>query len=575
VTGTAPITSTGGPTPAIGITAATELAAGSMSAADKAKLDALGPGPLVDLNTFPGVDPTGTNDSSAGIQLAINALQPGQRLWGHGSYVVGTAPIIPIPMTGTFAIWCADNASCGWSGAGSTALAAQTFAWTAAPGTVAFNLTWYNQTAIFFDPVHGDDRNDGMSHGSPVAHFREIVRRFGSAQPKITPGQQVVIFQLSGQVDSTDGVDLIAFGQSGGQLIIDATQGMLSNPLGTFASGALTGNYGYAAAAGPAAGGTQLQIAGVPGYVVAGTLLINATRLSECVVQAISGGAAFCSQPQTTASLISTSGTPSATADQDWVAGDTIIAYSPPLLYLKNFRVRGGDVTAGGQLTGAYVFHATIADPSGTAASSIPIINESPTTFASCVFAGRVSITAAAGRVSSFGTYLLGCYTPSYVYVPIGPVVVLGGAHQGNWSVDGGLVTIGNNANMMAIVGPGFGSSVFVGSGTAGTGVYATNTWATGQSGMLQISSVLWGNPSCEVYPTGTVQAYSSFTTQWLTSSGTMKLGSATTGTAYNPTTGAWLSGITIKPANIDAPGAGYNPGLQNPSTGARYCQPN
>jgi hypothetical protein len=39
VTGTAPITSSGGATPAIGITAATQSAAGSMSAADKAKLD--------------------------------------------------------------------------------------------------------------------------------------------------------------------------------------------------------------------------------------------------------------------------------------------------------------------------------------------------------------------------------------------------------------------------------------------------------------------------------------------------------------------------------------------------------
>jgi hypothetical protein len=40
VTGTAPITSSGGATPAIGISAATGSAAGSMSAADKAKLDA-------------------------------------------------------------------------------------------------------------------------------------------------------------------------------------------------------------------------------------------------------------------------------------------------------------------------------------------------------------------------------------------------------------------------------------------------------------------------------------------------------------------------------------------------------
>jgi hypothetical protein len=44
VSGAAPITSTLGTTPIIGITAATDLAAGSMSAVDKAKLDAITPG---------------------------------------------------------------------------------------------------------------------------------------------------------------------------------------------------------------------------------------------------------------------------------------------------------------------------------------------------------------------------------------------------------------------------------------------------------------------------------------------------------------------------------------------------
>src|SRR5208337_1393760 len=44
---TAPITSTGGPAPVIGITAATDLAAGSMSAADKTKLDGITAGAAV------------------------------------------------------------------------------------------------------------------------------------------------------------------------------------------------------------------------------------------------------------------------------------------------------------------------------------------------------------------------------------------------------------------------------------------------------------------------------------------------------------------------------------------------
>ncbi len=50
VTGTAPIVSTGGTTPAISISAATTSAAGSMSAADKTKLEGIAPGAEVNVN---------------------------------------------------------------------------------------------------------------------------------------------------------------------------------------------------------------------------------------------------------------------------------------------------------------------------------------------------------------------------------------------------------------------------------------------------------------------------------------------------------------------------------------------
>jgi hypothetical protein len=50
VTGTAPIVSSGGTTPAISITAATTSAAGSMSAADKSKLDGIAAGAEVNVN---------------------------------------------------------------------------------------------------------------------------------------------------------------------------------------------------------------------------------------------------------------------------------------------------------------------------------------------------------------------------------------------------------------------------------------------------------------------------------------------------------------------------------------------
>lgn len=75
VTGTAPITSSGGATPDIGITAATTSAAGSMSAADKTKLDGIAAGAQVGTvtNVATGTGLTGGDITGSGtISLDAN-----------------------------------------------------------------------------------------------------------------------------------------------------------------------------------------------------------------------------------------------------------------------------------------------------------------------------------------------------------------------------------------------------------------------------------------------------------------------------------------------------------------------
>jgi len=64
VTGTAPIASSGGTTPAISISAATNMAAGSMSAIDKGKIDAITVTSGVNLNTMNSSISTNTSDIS-------------------------------------------------------------------------------------------------------------------------------------------------------------------------------------------------------------------------------------------------------------------------------------------------------------------------------------------------------------------------------------------------------------------------------------------------------------------------------------------------------------------------------
>lgn len=68
VSGTAPITSTGGANPNIGITAATTSAAGSMSAADKTKLDSITAASKIFSATVPG---GGSVPANSGTTLSV------------------------------------------------------------------------------------------------------------------------------------------------------------------------------------------------------------------------------------------------------------------------------------------------------------------------------------------------------------------------------------------------------------------------------------------------------------------------------------------------------------------------
>lgn len=80
VTGTAPITSSGGAAPAIGITAATTSAAGSMSSADKTKLDGIATGAQDGTVTSVGI--------TAGQSLEVTSGSP---VTSSGSITVGVA----------------------------------------------------------------------------------------------------------------------------------------------------------------------------------------------------------------------------------------------------------------------------------------------------------------------------------------------------------------------------------------------------------------------------------------------------------------------------------------------------
>ena len=95
VTGTAPIVSSGGTAPAISISAATTSAAGSMSAADKTKLDGVATGATANTGTVTSVGGTG---SYGGLTLSGTVT-------GSGNLTLGGTP------TGTWPISVSGNAA--------------------------------------------------------------------------------------------------------------------------------------------------------------------------------------------------------------------------------------------------------------------------------------------------------------------------------------------------------------------------------------------------------------------------------------------------------------------------------
>ena len=76
-----------------------------------------------------------------------------------------------------------------------------------APGTAAYNPSWYAVTNIYLDPVGGSDTNAGTSSSFPVKTMSEVIRRYGTSSPLISDGQHLTIHQLSSQQDN----DVFAF----------------------------------------------------------------------------------------------------------------------------------------------------------------------------------------------------------------------------------------------------------------------------------------------------------------------------------------------------------------------------
>lgn len=426
-----------------------------------------------------------------------------------------------------------------------------------APGTPTYNPTWYAQTNIYWDPAGtagGADTNSCVASGAPCLTFAEIVRRYGSNRPIYNYGQTTTVFQLTSQPAGQDPVTLEATVSGGGQSNLTAT---MTSSGATFAAGTLGGGYGYSGAV-QSAGGTEMTIGSVPAYVVAGVLLQNTTRASYTFVDSVTTGTAKVAQPHTVASLTSQIVIPAPIADNDWVAGDTIQAWTLPNLNLISWTPVATDRTAGSVPSGSFVTFANVADTSGTGRSSFginsranvsawmcdlfqPSVETGGTTgrignpaFASSEFVGLVTVMSGDGS-DFFGSVLKGGLTA------IGPQFTF----EHNTVIHGSIALGGVNTNLIDVFSDGTITSF----------------------GIEVVTGHFWGSYSIANYASWINATGSTYVLEALLTSGTIKLGTSTNGASYNTGTGAISAmNIALTPANIDT-----NGGLQDPAIGAHY----
>ena len=312
--------------------------------------------------------------------------------------------------------------------------------------------------------------------------------------------------------------------------------------------------------------GTDMTVSGLAGGITAGMLVHNNTSGSYAFIQSVSAGVATMCQPfsdaQTTTPSLFAPAIPTA-----WATSDSMTVYNiPPSCNLKAWRAEGGDVL-GSAASICWANFIQVADIGGHTSDFFILNDNAQTTFSACYFGPRVSVGCFNGR--NYDTMLLGCFFASNLTTS-GTLGLFGGCIQGNWTNLG--VQLGaTDCNLIVMGTVGLYELT-----TIGSVHFAGVTVTMDSNALLRIQNIttgagpfVWGAASLVLLP-GAVYFNQSGTTfaASLLLNGALKLGAATTGSKY--AAGVWTDGITITAANLDT-----NNGLQDPATGARFCNIN
>jgi len=421
----------------------------------------------------------------------------------------------------------------------------------AAPGTAAYNPSWYALTNIYWDPAGtsgGNDTNSG-EEGAPVLTWAEIIRRYGSFTPIMPYGQTTIVHMLSAQPAGQDPVVFEPILSGAGSY---AVIGTLTVFAAAFTSGTITQPV-------KAAGGTPLRVAGMPSGVTAGMWVVNQTTGGASFIDSVVGGVATMGQPYNLASITTVGNLSQPVLDNTWATGNTLVVYDvPPNINLKRFVPTGGDLTSASIGSCGWVQYISIADPSGIGASMYAhTCNAGAMNILSaCVVNPRLQVDEPVGRLAQAGLYA--CFMNGASNIVTG----------GHGDIFGGSFVNGVSIYAAVYMETSLlhGTCLFYGIGILLNGQYSDGNIQVYGGNVEMNGGPIWGSFSITLEPGGVWWNATASTWQSLIlTSGALKFGGATSG--WTVSGGTLTPNVSITPANIDA-----NGGVFDLKTGARFC---
>jgi hypothetical protein len=374
----------------------------------------------------------------------------------------------------------------------------------------------------YIDASAGNDSNGGTTSGAPLKTAGELLRRWGTNSP--TLNQATVITAGAGGV--LDPFTITPLGS--GSLVI---QGTLTQVWTGTVSGLVAKSRSSA---------QLLKITSLSG-MAQWQLVYNSTRNAYAVLYTVSGGNALVGQSQTPVNPPSSI---SPTELDTWANGDTITGYTPSTVDVRSAGFKGQNQTT----NGVFLYHVTVPYP--LYLSEYGHVLESFCTTDVMISNQQANLAWSNLLLTSgFGHLLVtsgNAYNTRQLNVAAttlsGSIVY---AALGSFTFENDSILATNaTSDRHNISGVILSGGLYIDAAPAFT------------FGLLEAFAPFWGNGIVRIgngSPPGSQVSSLSTAVQTFLNTGGLTLQASSTGYGFNPSTGAYDTGVALTPANIDA----------------------